>query len=116
MRGYVYIKLQTTYTKKMNATSTTALDDARSFFANGVHRRLNVLRRYDRNDGGIDNRHVLDSIEEEFVGNATTHVFGHHSTRARGMRQSGDNTSNLDRSLDDLVVSSVLRSWGGLHG
>ena len=66
--------------------STSLLDDIRCLLANSVHRRLNMLCRYDGNDGGIDDGQTLNSIEKELLGNTATYIFGHYSASANRMQ------------------------------
>ena len=54
--------------------SATALDDARSLLADGIHRQLDVLGGNKREDGSIDDGQFLDAIEEKLIGHTTAHI------------------------------------------
>ena len=49
-------------------------DDVTSLFTDSVHSRLNVLGRNKGQNRGVNNGQLVHSVEQKFIGNATTHI------------------------------------------
>jgi hypothetical protein len=85
-------------------------DNIRCLLRNSVHSRLQMRRRYQRNDARVDYAQLPYAINCEIAAYTSTQTLRHHGAGARHVCEGSRETVLLDKRIDDLIIRLKLRA------
>lgn len=84
------------------------LNDISGLLSDTIHSRLQMARRYDRDNRRIHDRQMLRSIYHQFIVHTAAQLLLHHRARARRVRKRRRQRRLRQKRRVDVFVSDVL--------